>query len=259
MNIRQYRIEYARRHHNWERRVRGIFYRALAASVKPAIASLQSGSVSQTPWINAYKKAYALIGKEAARFEYKNLKSENPIKAEGDAISFFDEQWRLFMERYGSEVALDIITDLDAYTRSRVEKALADSFAQGLTNSQTARLIQQYALGKEGRLRALRIARTETTTAANRAKELGADTYFKEIGETQGYKMWISRADAKVRHDHSSVNETAVHFDEPFNVGGFEGNLPGDPKLPAKERVNCRCTFVALSAAGYRRRFGNSL
>lgn len=258
MNIRQYQKEYLRRHAGWERRVKGIFYKALSDSVRPVLATLKANDLNETTWLKAYKKAFGLIGTEASRFEYKQLKTENPTKAEGDIVSFYNEDWRLFMERYGSEVGIQIISELNSFTRQQIERSLAESIAAGLTTTQTISAIRKATLGEVGRNRAMRIARTETTTAANKAKEYGARTYFKEIGESQGYKMWISRADAKVRHDHDSVNETAVLFSEPFNVGGYNANLPGDTKLPAKERINCRCTFVSLSAAGYRRRFGGA-
>lgn len=256
MNIRQYRREYARLHKRWELKARSIFYEALGNSIRPVLSSLNPDDLNQSVWVPAYKEVYSLIGKEAAANEYRQLRTENPIKADEDIV-FFNENWRLLMERYGTEVALEIIADLNEATKSQIRKALAEAGANYATRTETARLILDYTMGDIGKMRALRIARTETTTAANKAKEYGAKTYFDEVGETQGYKMWISRADSKVRHDHMTVNDTAVPFDSVFNVGGFPAKLPGDNTLPAKERVNCRCSFVALSAAGYRRRFGN--
>lgn len=252
MDIRQYAKDFAILHARMERKLAPIFYKALAETVTPVLSSLNPDSILQAPWINAYNQAYAQLI-VFSRQEYKQLKANNPTK---DEISFFDEQWRLLMQQYGNDIAWDFATDLNDTTIAQIRRAIADSGADYLTNSQTARLIRQYTLGDIGKVRSLLIARTETTTGANKAKEIAAKTYFDEIGETEGYKMWVTRMDGHERHDHATVNNTAVPFNDNFTVGGFEANLPGDPKLPAKERVRCRCTFVNLTKRGYERRFG---
>jgi len=235
-----------------ERKLAPIFYKALAQTVAPALISLNPDSVLQAPWIAAYKRAYSMLT-VFSKQEYLQLKSENPTKAE---VSFFDEQWRLLMEKYGNDIAFDFATELNETTINQIRRAIAEGNADFATNSQLARLIRQYTLGDIGKVRSLLIARTETTTGANKAKEIAARSYFDEIGEESGYKLWITRMDGHERHDHAIVNNTAVPFDDEFTVGGFKGNLPGDPKLPAKERVRCRCTFVSLTERGYRKRFG---
>ena len=251
MNIRQYQKEYDRLHARLEKKVGPVFYKAIADSVAPVLLSLNPDDVLQAPWMEAYKKAYATYT-IAAQYEYQQLQKENPTKG---ILDFFNEQWRLLMIKYGNNVAFDFVTELTETTKNQIRKALAQGAEDYATNSQLARLIRQFTLGVIGKQRALLIARTETTTGTNLAKIEGAKSYFNEIGEANGYKMWISRADAHVRHDHMIVNETSVPFDEDFTVGGFLGNVPGDPKLPAKERIRCRCTFVTLSQAGYNRRF----
>lgn len=254
MNIRQYAKDFAKLHARLERKVAPIFYAALVKTVQPVLLSLNPDDLLQAPWIAAYKKAYSTYTIAAAA-EYQQLKQENPIKDEGDILQFFNEQWRLLMQKYGNDIGWDFATDLNDTTINQIRRAIADGNANYATNTELSRLIRKYTLGDIGKARALVIARTETTTGVNLAKIEGAKSYFAEIGESQGYKMWISRADSHVRHDHMTVNETAVPFEDEFTVGGFNANVPGDPKLPAKERVRCRCTFVSLSAAGYRRRF----
>lgn len=254
LNIKQYAAQYAKWHAKYEKKLLATFYSAIAESIKPVLSSLDVNDVRRDVWREAYIKAYKITGVWFARQEYLQLKRNN---TKFDVISFLNDLFAQRMAAYGAQVAFYFETDLTETTQEQIRRALSDAAAQGLTNQATARLIASYTVGVIGRNRAALIARTEVTTASNLAKIEGAKEYFKEIGETGGYKMWISRADSKVRPDHVSVNETAVPFNEPFDVGGFEGQQPGDPKLPAKERVRCRCTFVTLSAAGYRRRFGN--
>jgi hypothetical protein len=252
-NERRYALAYAKQHAIWERKLMPIFYRAIYECVKPVLSTFNPHDARTDVWQTAYKKAYKLIGVSAARNEYLYLKRNN---TKADIISFLNDLFAQRMSAYGALVGFDFQTDLTATTQDQIRKALEEAGRTFATNSQTARLIRQYTLGDIGKARALLIARTETTTASNLAKIEGAKEYFSEVGETTGYKMWITRMDGKERHDHMVINETAVPFNSVFDVGGFDGNVPGDPKLPGKERIRCRCTFVTLTAAGYRRRFG---
>jgi len=257
VDIRQYQKEFDRLHARLERKVAPIFHKALITTVTPVLSSLNENDLLIEPWIVAYRKVYESFT-IAAKKEYQQLKRENPTKDDISVVDFFNEQWRLIMQKYGNDIGWDFATDLNDTTIKQIRKAIAEGNAEYATNTQLARLIKEYTLGLIGKQRSLLIARTETTTGTNLAKIEGAKTYFKEIGESQGYKMWISRADSHVRHDHVTVNETAVPFEDNFIVGGFEAIVPGDPKLPAKERIRCRCTFVSLSQAGYNRRFKKS-
>ena len=252
-NERRYALAYATQHAVWERKVMPIFYRALADSLMPVLRTLNPLDLRRDVWQPAYVKAYKLIGVQAARKEYQYLKRN---EQKDDVISFLNQLFADRMAAYGATVGFDFENDLSDTTIEQIRKALEEAGRAAATNSQTARLIRDYTLGDIGKKRALLIARTETTTASNLAKIEGAKEYFKEIGESEGYKMWITRMDGKERHDHAEVNETAVTFSSQFDVGGFNATAPGDPKLPGKERIRCRCTFVTLSAAGYRRRFG---
>ena len=253
MDTKFYAQQFARWHSIWERKAAPILYRALVKTVNPVIASLDPDALIKKPWIDAYKEVYKLIGKEAASREYRQLRRDNPTKEDLDIVSFYNAQWQLTMERYGSDIAFDFADDLNDTTIAEIRRVLAYSFSNNYTNRQIADALRGYLLD-DGKVRALRIARTEATTAASIGKNEGAKTYFKEIGETEGFKMWISRADTAVRHSHVEANETAVPFEEDFKIGFGQGLYPGDPKLKAEDRVNCRCTFVSLSKNGYNRR-----
>ena len=59
-------------------------------------------------------------------------------------------------------------------------------------------------------------------------------------------RMWLSRRDAKVRETHIEADGQIVVGNNPFTVGGHKADYPCDPKLPAKERCNCRCVVVTV-------------
>jgi len=92
---------------------------------------------------------------------------------------------------------------------------------------------------------ALRIARTETTTATNLATLLSAQDSEYELEKT-----WISAQDNRTRRppkspfDHLDMNGVKVDVMQPFFVGGEELEYPGDPNGTAGNIINCRCKIV---------------
>lgn len=251
MDIKQYAARYAKWHSIWERKAVPIFYKALVTSVTPVIRTLDPSTLLRSPWIEAYQKVYITIGMQAAQMEYNFLKRDS-VKAA--PVNFNSEGWRKALLAAGHDIGFEFVNDLSETTLNQIREAILFAQANDYTNSQMAEAIYNYTLGQVGRRRALVISRTESTTASNIAKNEASKTYFKEIGESNGYKMWVSRADAAVRHSHVAENETIVPFDDMFKLTNGEGMRPGDPALPAEERVNCRCTFVAMSERLYRRR-----
>lgn len=54
-------------------------------------------------------------------------------------------------------------------------------------------------------------------------------------------KTWTAIEDAVTRPDHSDADGQTVPVDQPFIVGGYECQYPGDDDLPDEEVINCRC------------------
>ena len=92
---------------------------------------------------------------------------------------------------------------------------------------------------------ALRIARTETTTATNYATVLASESSEYEL-----QKMWISSQDNRTRrppnsiYDHLDMNGVIVDADKPFFLSGEELMFPGAPNGKAGNIINCRCKIV---------------
>lgn len=86
---------------------------------------------------------------------------------------------------------------------------------------------------------ALRIARTETTFSAGFAAMKTAEQSNLVMS-----KIWISATDNRTRHDHLAENGQMVDFYSNFIMAdGTEMLYPGDPKAPADQVINCRCTI----------------
>lgn len=87
---------------------------------------------------------------------------------------------------------------------------------------------------------ALRIARTETTSAANFAA-------FETAKQSDLLldKVWISVQDDRTRlnpFDHLDMNNQKQELEKPFFVGGENIQYPGDSKASAGNVINCRCS-----------------
>lgn len=89
---------------------------------------------------------------------------------------------------------------------------------------------------------ALRISRTETTSASNFA---GIKT--AENSDLVLDKIWISVQDDRTRinpFDHLDMNNQKQELEKPFFVGGENIMYPGDTRASAGNVINCRCTVA---------------
>ena len=86
---------------------------------------------------------------------------------------------------------------------------------------------------------ALRIARTETTSASG----LAAYETAKQSNLVMT-KEWISATDNRTRRDHIIENGQIVDLEVPFIMADGSSLLyPGDTKGRASQVINCRCTI----------------
>jgi uncharacterized protein with gpF-like domain len=125
--------------------------------------------------------------------------------------------------------------------------AIVSVIAKGYQDNISVAEITRNLQNKFGwyKAQALRIARTETTTATNYATVLAAENSDFELEKT-----WISVQDKRTRrppnsiYDHLDMNGVKVDLDKPFFTSGEEIMYPGDPKAKAGNVINCRCKVV---------------
>jgi len=94
------------------------------------------------------------------------------------------------------------------------------------------------------KLRGETIARTEAGAALNFGRQTHAEDIAAETG-AEVWKRWESGPDdGRQRETHTEANGQTVRSDQPFVVGGFELQFPGDYSLGADagEVINCRCS-----------------
>lgn len=94
--------------------------------------------------------------------------------------------------------------------------------------------------------RARTVARTETIGAVNSGVWRGAALDAERRGDPAPFKVWISTEDARTRPTHVAADKQRTLLSSPFRVGGSDLLFPGDPRGPANEVINCRCSILPV-------------
>jgi uncharacterized protein with gpF-like domain len=174
-------------------------------------------------------------------------------KATGQ-MGFNERIVELMRQYYGIDLLNDA-EDITAYTKEVIQKILSDA---AMTGASFDDIVRQITTSSElGPMRARRIARTETVTAAN-----GAAMIYAQTSGNVMEKIWISVKDKRTRHNawanHVTIDGTTIDINEPFNLksqklGDIQMMQPGVRKqpnglaVPAAEVVNCRCVVAFQS------------
>lgn len=160
--------------------------------------------------------------------EEKQLLGRYDVKAM-EFITGWIETLTNFFNVYGFQAIVNITTTTRNFLRDRVTKGLEDN----LTLQQIRDSIVSEGINKN---RATTIVRTEVLTTMNNANhEAARGSRLKFV------KRWSSTHDKRTRHSHVNLDGETVALETPFSNNGM---YPGDPSLPGKERINCRCTSV---------------
>ena len=96
--------------------------------------------------------------------------------------------------------------------------------------------------------RAETVVRTEMTRIFNLAQSSQQQQAAQTVPELR--KRWVATGDGRTRDSHLRAhrryNRNPIPVDETFIVGGAKLMFPGDPRGPASETINCRCTTVMV-------------
>jgi len=198
-----------------------------------------TGQLSRT-YINIYNTVGTDYGKRTGKEINAQLKQFT--------LTNFITQLQLSIDRFFVTNGISRVVTIEETYKQTIANLLATRIEDGLTIREAAKEVQEI-VGKRRfyRWQALRIARTETTAAANN----GAI----EAGKVSGFVMekeWISVLDSRTRvtppdkYDHRHMNGKRVGYNEKFNVSGQEMEYPGDPNASVGNVANCRCTIAVV-------------
>ncbi len=129
------------------------------------------------------------------------------------------------------------ITEVTDTTKNDINRIVADAREEGLSERETAKLINAVAPAKSAS-RAQTIARTEAH-GASQGMSLAV------AGETDipMVKVWLSDRGDSAREEHVDVDGQKRSLSVPFDVGGEQLEYPGDANGSAENIINCKCVI----------------
>lgn len=254
----KYRQKWLKYHSTYEKRSFSEFYRVfkkwnndirnIEFSKDTILAQLSLNtdiSLLQKAYFNIYNEIGKKHGKRIGKFINDGLK----FFTLDEFLIFFQQQLPLFMSEFG----INRVQQIKNSYISEVFELFNRRLLEGYTLDQTTDEVFKIMKGRDFyRWQAERIARTETTGAANySALMAGKQTGFVMV------KQWISATDARVRRipkdkfDHFEMNGKTADLNDNFifNLGLPNTDFllyPGDPKGRAGNTINCRCTIAIV-------------
>jgi SPP1 gp7 family putative phage head morphogenesis protein len=233
---------YALKWHRFETRYEAIYTTKFTKALKEQVAQFaKDGYITAAPIYKVLVELYTTVGPTwSAHTGIHRLKQVKALAPMG-----FNERIVELMRQY---YGIDLINDAELMTRYSRE-VIADVLSRAaLSGASLSEVVTELLLNPEfSAMRARRIARTETVTAANGAAMINA--------KEKGFKLnkeWIAIEDKRTRHSHRNVDGTIIHLDDAFNVNGTQMEQPGvrsQPNgltVPASEVVNCRCVVAFI-------------
>lgn len=95
--------------------------------------------------------------------------------------------------------------------------------------------------------RAVVVARTETIGALNAGRWDSMEALNDLLGQEEPLqRMWLATADERTRRTHVAAEGQRVDPGGYFRVGAADLRFPGDPRGPAREVIQCRCSTLLV-------------
>lgn len=201
-------------------------------------------NLSEEPIQEGFNRLYMDVGPGFSQAVYNRLTG----KMRKDEMTSLWEAEMLKYVRQHLGIKITSITGTSKELAIRIMRELAetDIIPQGIGIEEASRIFQREFKSKYLQTtlaRARVIAQTEIMTASNKGSQMGAEGAGakKKIWQTSG----ISAPDGNDRHvAYPGLHGQTRNMGEAYDVGGYAGQYPGDPSLPAGEVVNCHCAEV---------------
>ncbi|MDV3661650.1 hypothetical protein CMU70_14440 [Elizabethkingia anophelis] len=186
---------------------------------------------------NVMQKVYLTIGLQYGRMVEKAIrKEEKAFRPYG----LFSRAFQFFVYNFFRNEGGFMIRSLTETMATQVMNEMSKGIEQGETLKQMQERVRKTVNKPDFyRWQAMRIARTETTTAMNAAKEMAVDESGLVVE-----KIWVHGHPKQSRVDHLAMDGRTVAGNENFKLpSGVEMKYPGDKSGGVSETINCTCTF----------------
>ena len=227
----------------YERRYEKQVYTALKKQLQPYLDAIKQAPaninqfdlITPAPLADVLESLYVTAGVAYAEAMYNAI--QPPKKATKEQLR---AGWRDFMRRFAVTNLTGVLIDINKTSKDIIERIVSNGLRDGKGIPDIARGIEQSVAGIFTN-RAKLIARTEMVKATNTAAMQSAAT-----SDFMYEKKWVPATDNRTREDHlTMINKPYIPFEQPFIVGGYEMDRPGDgTTAPASQICNCRCKVV---------------
>jgi uncharacterized protein with gpF-like domain len=167
-------------------------------------------------------------------------KSEAILESK-DQQSFFRRSIVEWVEQHAGNKITQIAKTTKEETILLVRATVRQAETEGWALSKIVKQIREGTAIKAA-YRARRIAITETHSAAVAAGDMAADSTQLPL-----QREWMAALDGRERSSHADLNGQRKPMKEPFQGNGFLIMRPGDPRAPAEETINCRCSIIYVT------------
>lgn len=259
-SVNKYRQKWLKYHNSYEKRAYNLLRKTFkkwnntiinTEFTEDNIKSKLLETIKFEDMFTTYQMIYFNIGVIHAQRVGKDINLELKAFTMVDFMLLFERNLPMFLRQYGiTRIQLVHSSYLDV-----IFKMFDDRLKAGKTLTETTDEV--YSIMRSPRFyrwQAERIARTETTAAANYSAT--------QAGEVSGFVMqknWISALDARTRrepeshYNHYEMNNKRVGLKEDFifnpkSLYADALSYPGDPKGQAGNVINCRCTVAVVPA-----------
>jgi len=119
----------------------------------------------------------------------------------------------------------------------KINTAISNGLAMGQSYTEMMRYLKQFINNRNFEI--MRILRTEL----HDAQEAGTIANYNDALAMgiEGGPIWVATLDGRTRETHGAMDGVKRKSDGLYH-GAITAAYPGDPALPAAERINCRCT-----------------
>lgn len=185
-------------------------------------------------------------------FTFDQFKKEYQKSLVAPKIKGMEEIYWQDVKEWAKVSALSRARNISKTTNSLIQILIRNGMREGLSNNDIVKKLKEERK-TFNKVRAIRIVRTETHAAANKA--------INSAVKSTGYKherVWLATLDDRVRGadpkdkaNHLRANGQKRDMDVPFDIpyGGMTDKLeyPGDPKARPAQTANCRCVLKYMT------------
>lgn len=127
------------------------------------------------------------------------------------------------------------------WNKGNINRQISQGIIQGESLDKIAKRLQ--TVTTMNRNQSLTNARTMMTGAQNAGRQESMKR-AQDMG-IKVKKKWLATLDGHTRRSHRRLDGQTVDIDEPFKIGGYSIEYPGDSSARPEMVYNCRCTMTS--------------